>query len=234
MQQSRTTLQLATTEAGVAMPKPVMPGVGAVQQASESEPALDDSLVERAAVLAASHIQDMRRVDMQRMSAELGVSRVTLFRHVGSRDVLIGRALWHLTALTLAAAERHHDGGSQTRYRTVGVIHHFNALVCSAPGLRDLLDREPAVALRVLTDLHRVGVSLGAVQPGVVAAIEALLRQDVERGLVLLIEPNALSFALVRLGESFLYADALASRTPDLRHANRLQQALIEGSAPSP
>ena len=228
MKQSRTTLQLATTEAGVAMPKPVMPGVGAEQQASESEPALDDSLVERAAVLAASHIQNMRRVDMQRMSAELGVSRVTLFRHVGSRDMLIGRALWHLTALTLAAAERHHDGGSETRYRTVGVIHHFNALVCSAPGLRDLLDREPAVALRVLTDPR------GAVQPGVVAAIEALLEQDVERGLVLLIEPNALSFALVRLGESFLYADALASRTPDLRHANRLQQALIEGSAPSP
>ena len=228
MKQSRTTLQLATTEAGVAMPKPVMPGVGAVQQASESEPALDDSLVERAAVLAASHIQNMRRVDMQRMSAELGVSRVTLFRHVGSRDMLIGRALWHLTALTLAAAERHHDGGSETRYRTVGVIHHFNALVCSAPGLRDLLDREPAVALRVLTDPR------GAVQPGVVAAIEALLEQDVERGLVLLIEPDALSFALVRLGESFLYADALASRTPDLRHANRLQQALIEGSAPSP
>ena len=228
MKQSRTTLQLATTEAGVAMPKPVMPGVGAVQQASESEPALDDSLVERAVVLAASHIQNMRRVDMQRMSAELGVSRVTLFRHVGSRDMLIGRALWHLTALTLAAAERHHDGGSETRYRTVGVIHHFNALVCSAPGLRDLLDREPAVALRVLTDPR------GAVQPGVVAAIEALLEQDVERGLVLLIEPNALSFALVRLGESFLYADALASRTPDLRHANRLQQALIEGSAPSP
>ena len=227
MKQSRTTLQLATTEAGVAMPKPVMPGVGAVQQSSESEPALDDSLVERAAVLAASHIQNMRRVDMQRMSAELGVSRVTLFRHVGSRDMLIGRALWHLTALTLAAAERHHDGDSQTRYRTVGVIHHFNALVCSAPGLRDLLDREPAVALRVLTDPR------GAVQPGVVAAIEALLKQDVERGLVLLIEPNALSFALVRLGESFLYADALASRTPDLRHANRLQQALIEGSAPS-
>lgn len=210
------------------MPKPVMPGVGVVQQASESEPALDDSLVERAVVLAASHIQNMRRVDMQRMSAELGVSRVTLFRHVGSRDILIGRALWHLTALTLAAAERHHDGGSQTRYRTVGVIHHFNALVCSAPGLRDLLDREPAVALRVLTDPR------GAVQPGVVAAIEALLEQDVERGLVLLIEPNALAFALVRLGESFLYADALASRTPDLRHANRLQQALIEGSAPSP
>ena len=228
MKQSRTTLQLATTEAGVAMPKPVMPGVGVVQQASEAEPALDDSLVERAAVLAASHIQNMRRVDMQRMSAELGVSRVTLFRHVGSRDMLIGRALWHLTALTLAAAERHHDGGSETRYRTVGVIHHFNALVCSAPGLRDLLDREPAVALRVLTDPR------GAVQPGVVAAIEALLEQDVERGLVLLIEANALSFALVRLGESFLYADALASRTPDLRHANRLQQALIEGSAPSP
>jgi hypothetical protein len=35
----------------------------------------------------------------------------------------------------------------------------------------------------------------------------------------------------VRLGESFLYADVLASRQPDVETADRLQQALLEGSA---
>jgi hypothetical protein len=68
----------------------------------------------------------------------------------------------------------------------------------------------------------------GYVQPGVVAFIEALLRRDMaEHGFVPLIEPNALAYALVRLGESFLYADVLAARTPDVATANRLQQALI-------
>jgi hypothetical protein len=31
------------------------------------------------------------------------------------------------------------------------------------------------------------------------------------------------------MGESFLYADVLAARKPDVTTANRLQQALIEG-----
>jgi len=37
---------------------------------------------------------------------------------------------------------------------------------------------------------------------------------------------------LVRLGESFLYADVLAARKPDVATADRLQQALIEGILP--
>jgi hypothetical protein len=43
------------------------------------------------------------------------------------------------------------------------------------------------------------------------------------------IPPDALAYALVRLGESFLYADVLAARPPDVATADRLQQALIEG-----
>ena len=73
----------------------------------------------------------------------------------------------------------------------------------------------------------------GRVQAGIVAFIEELLRRDVaEFGLVTLIEPGALAYALVRLGESFLYADVLAARKPDVATANRLQQALVEGILP--
>jgi Tetracyclin repressor-like, C-terminal domain len=71
----------------------------------------------------------------------------------------------------------------------------------------------------------------GQVQAGTVAFVEQLLRRDVaEFGLVTLIEPGALAYALVRLGESFLYADVLAARKPDVETANRLQQALLEAS----
>ena len=94
-------------------------------------------------------------------------------------------------------------------------------------GLRRLLEDEPALAIRVLTDPR------GQVQAGVVAFIEELLRRDIEEfGLITLIEPDALAYALVRLGESFLYADVLAARKPDVETANRLQRALIEGVLP--
>jgi Tetracyclin repressor-like, C-terminal domain len=69
------------------------------------------------------------------------------------------------------------------------------------------------------------------VQPAIVEFVESLLRRDMaEFGLTLLTEPDALAYALVRLGESFLYADVLAARKPDVAAADRLQQALIEGT----
>ena len=90
-----------------------------------------------------------------------------------------------------------------------------------------LLEDEPALAMRVLTNPR------GQVQAGVVAFVEELLRRDIEEfGLVTLIDPDALAYALVRLGESFLYADVLAARKPDVETANRLQRALIEGILP--
>jgi AcrR family transcriptional regulator len=42
--------------------------------------------------LAARWIHDGRRLDMQGLADELGVSRATLFRHVGSREALLGKA----------------------------------------------------------------------------------------------------------------------------------------------
>lgn len=185
----------------------------------------DGPLAVRAVVLAAQWVSQGRRLDMQALAVTLGVSRVTLFRHVGGRDALLGAALWRLTQQTLAAAERHADRSPRGRSRTVAVACAFNAMVSSAPGLRRLLNEEPALAIRVLTDPR------GAVQPGVVAAFESLLQRDeADAGLVLLIDAEDLAFAVVRLGESFLYADALASRAPDVETANRLQRALIEGT----
>ena len=74
---------------------------------------------------------------------------------------------------------------------------------------------------------------LGPVQPRVVTFVEGLLRRDIaEFGLVTIIEPNALAYALVRLVESFLYADVLADRKPDVATADRLTRALIEGILP--
>ena len=167
---------------------------------------------------------------MQGLADELGVSRATLFRHVGGREALLGKALWVLTSCSLDAAAAAWEAERRPgELHTPGTGRHMNAIVSASAGLRRLLDDEPALTLRVLTD------PLGPVQPGVVTFVEGLLRRDIaEFGLVTIIEPNALAYALVRLSESFLYADVLAARKPDVATANRLQQALIEGVAPVP
>ena len=165
---------------------------------------------------------------MQGLADELGVSRVTLFRQAGSREELLSKALWVLTEATLMAAARRWEAERpEGSLRSPGTGRHFNAIVSRAQGLRRLLDDEPALTIRVLTDPR------GRVQTGVVAFMEAMLRRDVaEFGLVPLIEPGALAYALVRLGESFIYADVLAARQPDVATADRLQQALIESILP--
>ncbi|SDJ10339.1 hypothetical protein SAMN05444157_1750 [Frankineae bacterium MT45] len=178
--------------------------------------------------LAARWINDGRRLDMQGIADELGVSRVTLFRNVGSRDVLLSEALWVITERTLRIAAAQWEAERPPgALLTTGTGRNINAMVASSKGMRRLLDDEPALTLRVMTDPR------GRVQTGVVAFIEALLRRDMdELGFVPLIEPGALAYALVRMGESFLYADVLAARRPDVELANRLQQALIEGIRP--
>src|SRR5271169_6762126 len=179
----------------------------------------------RIVATAARWIHDGRRLDMQGLADELGVSRVTLFRRVGSREELLSQALWLLTERMLeAAAAQWEAKRPEGELHTPGTGRHINALVSQSAGLRRLLDDEPTLTIRVLTDPR------GRVQAGIVAFIEELLCRDVaEFGLVTLIEPGALAYALVRLGESFLYADVLAARKPDVATANRLQQALIEG-----
>ena len=182
----------------------------------------------RIVAVAARWIQDGRRLDMQGLADELGISRVTLFRRVGSREALLGKALWMLTECTLeTAAARWEAERPEGELHTPGTGRHLNAIVSQSTGLRRLLDDEPALTIRVLTDPR------GRVQTGIVAFVEELLRRDIEEfGLVTLIEPDALAYALVRLGESFLYADVLAARKPDVETANRLQRALIEGILP--
>lgn len=163
---------------------------------------------------------------MQGLADELGMSRATLFRHVGSREALLSQALRMLTGRTLrAAAARWEAERPPGELHTPGTGRHINALVSQSEGLRRLLDDEPGLALRVLSDPR------GRVQTAVVTFVEGLLLRDIaEFGLVTLAEPGALAYALVRLGESFLYADILAARRPDVATADRLQQALVEGT----
>lgn len=182
----------------------------------------------RAVELAARWVLQSRRLDMQGLADELGVSRVTLFRQAGGRQVLLGKALAVLTERTLqAAARRWETERPAGALRSPGTCREMNVMVSQSSGLRRLLDEEPALTMRLLTD------PLGGVQSGIVAFAEATLRGDMQEfGLVPIIEPGALAYALVRLGESFLYADVLAARQPDVDTANRLQQALIEGVQP--
>jgi AcrR family transcriptional regulator len=165
---------------------------------------------------------ERRRLDMQALAAEVGVSRATLYRRVGDRDRLLGAVLWFLTRHTMANAVE--AAGRRTgRRRVLAVIGGFMREVQAQPGLRRLLDAEPEAALRILTSKR------GPVQRGVIDAVTRLLEQEAERGaLTLRIDAPTLAYVIVRIGEGFLYADVIAAADPDVDRAVDVISQLLD------
>lgn len=176
-------------------------------------------------VRAAAHVVlSGARLDTGTLAARLGISRATLFRRVGNREVLLGEALWFLASRTLARVERAHDASSLPagRLRCLAVMADFRRISAESAAIRSLLAEEPALAIRVLTD------PMGRVQPRLVDAHVRLIERDlVEHGLRTGVPLPVLCFGLVRLGESFLYADVLAAREVDLDAATTVLDSLI-------
>ena len=186
--------------------------------------------------LAARWIHRGIRLDTRALAAELGISRTTLFRRIGNREDLMGDALWTLSDRTMRAAVlrwektvgpavRDPDG----QLRCLAVMQEYRSVIAADLGFQRLLDDEPTVAIRVLTDPR------GRVQPRVVAAHMDLLARDIaDGGFVPAVGLESLCYALVRLGEAFLYSDVLAMRAPDLAAASTLIGALVEGGVREP
>jgi AcrR family transcriptional regulator len=170
---------------------------------------------------ALRRIRDLHRLDMRALAAELGVGRATLYRWVGSRDALLGEVFWWL-------ARRSHDraaraaGGLTGAERVLTSLQTFLTSAQSDPALHRFLADEPEVALRVLTS------RVARVQAGSITVIEALLREETEAGrLQPTIDRSTLAYVIVRICESFLYADVIAGRAPDIEQAIAVVRQLL-------
>jgi AcrR family transcriptional regulator len=167
---------------------------------------------------------ECRRVDMGRLAAELGISRATLFRRAGRRDALLGQVLWYLTRQTLAEALEA-AGERAGLERVLFTVEYVMRKVSGEVFLRAFLEREPEIALRILTSKH------GPIQQGIAETLERVLEEEQQRGMVLGIDRQALAYAIVRLGEGFLYADVIADQEPDVEGALQLMSSLLVAEA---
>lgn len=163
------------------------------------------------------------RIEMGTLATQLGVERTSLFRWVGNRDDLLSEVLWSLAERTLdRAAEESTAEGPE---RIVDILGRFVDGLVTADYFRAFLAREPARALRLMT----TGDS--EIQRRYVAAVEWLLEAHApdagSRGLSL----HDLAYLIVRISESFSYADVIAGEQPSAEHA-RAAFALLLGTAP--
>ncbi|WP_350348964.1 QsdR family transcriptional regulator [Agromyces sp. G08B096] len=156
-----------------------------------------------------------RRIDMGALATSLGVDRTSLFRWVGNRDALLSEVLWSLAVPTLVQAEHAaDDGGLEGAERVAAVLTHFVDDLIQADYFRQFLRREPARALRLLTTKE------SEIQRRYVATAAWLVRRDLgDEPLGGAIDPDALAYLLVRVSESFTYADLIAGDPPSTERA---------------
>ncbi|MCA5893498.1 hypothetical protein LEP48_09050 [Isoptericola sp. NEAU-Y5] len=148
------------------------------------------------------------RIDMGGLASSLGVDRTSVFRWVGNRDDLLAEVLWSLAVPTLGQADRAtaHLGGAE---RVAALLTHFATDLIAADYFRDFLRREPARALRLLT------TKASPIQRRYTATAEWLVRTHLgDAPFDGAIDPPTLAYLLVRVSESFTYADLIAGEDP--------------------
>lgn len=167
------------------------------------------------------------RVDAQKLAAALEVDRTTLFRWVGNRDQLLVAVLTSLADPTLRGAAAAATGTGASRVaRTMSL---FSRALVDAPYYRAFLRREPERALRLIT------TKASPLQQHVVAAVERLLEREQDRGhLTPAMDLADLAYLVVRIAESFIYADLITGDEPDPHKVELAVAALLHGAPRAP
>jgi len=160
------------------------------------------------------------RIDMQRLAAELGVNRVTLYRWVGNRGRLLGEVAWELAERTIdRRLERSSARGGQ---RIADVVTGFIEDVRTNEGMRKTVAQEGPVAVRLFT------AGDGVVQPRLVEKYRSILQAEVDGGAFSPSAPlDELAYALIRVTEACIYLDLLVDQHPDLDRVARMIRAVI-------
>jgi hypothetical protein len=166
------------------------------------------------------------RIDMGRLAMRIGIDRTSLFRWVGNRDSLLTEVLWSLAVPTLSKADVA-SADLRGAERVVAVLTSFAHDLITASYFRAFLRREPARALRLLT------TNDSEIQRRYVAVAEELVRNELgERPFGRAITPNELAYLLVRISESFTYADLITGDAPSAERARAAFELVLRPAEP--
>lgn len=153
-----------------------------------------------------------QRFDIGRMAQELGVSRATVFRWVGSRELLYGEVISSLFESALANARSAAKG--QGAALIADVTQRLFALLVADEPLRRFVQQDAEYAMRVLMSKS------STVEQRCAASVRVALEEGVRDGHIRpAMDLDALAYVIVRIGESFLYRDAITGDPPDVDSA---------------
>lgn len=169
--------------------------------------------------LARRRFLQRQPLDVQSLADALGVSRATAYRWAGNAEALVGEVITGLVSETFERLRREVPGRGARRVLGV-MVGGMRAIAAFAP-LREFLERDAEAGLRVVASRNF------PVQRNTIALHQALLEEEVERGLELPVDTHSMAYALVRVVESFLYADLIAGEEPDVDKAEQILRLML-------
>ncbi len=161
-----------------------------------------------------------RRIELQKLAVELGISRATAYRWAGSAEQLVGEVLASILDDTFARLSK--DSTEQGAERIVSVLTKGMRYAHAFVPLKKFLAKDPQLSLRIVASPH------GPVQARTVGNIDALLQEESAAGhLVLPGDTAEMALALTRVVESFLYTDLITGATPDYDEAGGVLRLML-------
>ena len=167
------------------------------------------------------------RVEIGAVAEELGVNRATVFRWVGSRELLLGEVIWQrFAAIWHDAAAAARGVGADYAADLTG---RLMAAALEAAQLRRFIEQDPEYALRLLTS------KTSTVQSRIVEAVAAMLRQHAAAGHIApALSIEDLAYAIVRIVESCIYSDQITGRKPNIAVTCEVIRILVAARPAAP
>jgi hypothetical protein len=164
------------------------------------------------------------RFDIGKMAQALKLSRATVFRWVGSRELLYGEVLASLFEGAMEEARTSARGTGPALIADV-TRRLMTALIAHEP-MRVFLKQDPEYAMRVLMSRS------STVEQRSAKIVQEALEEAVRLGHIRPeLELDELAYLIVRIGESFLYREAITGDPSDIEPAITAIQLLLTGKS---
>lgn len=163
------------------------------------------------------------RIEIGALAAELGIGKTTLFRWVGSRELLHAEIVWNIFDAMYKQALASTEGNGADYVATI-CYTMMNAMVASV-SLRKFVDQDPDFGRRILIS------STSPFQQRMIAAMRKTLQVQVDAGhLSPALPVDDLGYVIVRISEAFIYYDQFAEREPNTEIARETIRILLSAA----
>lgn len=160
-----------------------------------------------------------RRIDLSVLASEVGVGRTTIHRWFGTREDLVVDILG-TTAVALLTDVRSRVGGEGPP-ALLDTFDRFNHELLEVPALAAFVasERDP---------MEYIARADRGPQPMLVEAIGNMIQAEIDAGRYSApVDSETMAYAIVRLAQSFLYADSATGVRGDLERLRRIEAVLL-------